>query len=112
MGLKKSRTVAGFTAEYWNISDFAWSKERGTIVLILPNYKDKITREEGLEKKFVGSINTFVTPDEDVLHAFLSHLYDKARLANTQYDETVEGVDGEGNPTTEVTHFFSDALDE
>lgn len=113
MALKKARTIAGFTAEYWHIADFAYSKERSNTVVVLNNYKDKETREAGLENKFDGSVIFNVEPDAEVLNAFLAHLYEKAKTADTQYDERVDTgeVDEEGKPIIQVTHYFSDALD-
>lgn len=107
MGFKKSREVAGFNAEYWNIGSFSWSKDGGVNVSI-PNYKDKPTRDESISNRIGEAAIVCITPDEAELSAFIAHLYEKAKETNTSIDNETEIVD-----EIEVKiPFFRDALDE
>lgn len=115
MGLRKTRTVAGFSAEYWNIGNFHWEKTTNEITINLNNYKDKQTREQSIENRFDGFATTRFIADEEFLNTFLAYLYEKAKESNTNIDNEIEDtgeVDENGNPITRTIPFFEGALDE
>lgn len=114
MGLKKARTAAGFTAEYWNIFTFSWNKDTNKLTVVLNNYKDKATRDAGLDNKFDGSIVTEFDADETNIDEFIRYLYTKVKTSNTSEDTFVDtgNTDQYNSSIYERVTFFNDAIEE